>query len=107
MVSRFRTDLSHGSRCGRRQFGQSHQVVAGDSHFRPQAVAGNLAVAQFPSASHRLHPAEDLLNALACPLTEPVPSWRVVRLSMAERCFWATCGVTFRFRHALTKPLVS
>ena len=51
---------------------ETHQVVAGDSHFRPQAVAGQPAVAQFPSATHRLHPAEDLFNSLPCPLTEPV-----------------------------------
>ena len=107
MVSRFRTDQSHGSRWGRRQFGETHQVVAGDGHFRPQPVAGNPAVAQFPSATHRLHPAEDLFNPFPCPLAEPVTIVASGGLSMAERCFWATWGVTFRFRHSLTKPLVS
>ena len=72
MVSRFRTDQSHGSRWGRRQFGETHQVVADDGHFRPHPVAGNPAVAQFPSATHRLHPAEDLFNPFPCPLADPV-----------------------------------
>lgn len=66
-----RTDLSHGSDC-RRQFGQSHRVVAGGGHLHPESVALHAAVAQFAAASHRLRPAKDLFNTFPDPLAEAI-----------------------------------
>ena len=56
----------------RRQFGQPHQVVTRHGKFRPHTVVGDPAVPQLPVTYHRFHPAEDLLDALACPLADPV-----------------------------------
>src|SRR5580700_6867915 len=49
-----------------------NEVVGRDGQFGPELVACNADVAQLPSSADRLGPAEDLLHALANPLTDGV-----------------------------------
>jgi hypothetical protein len=72
---------------GRAESGDSEQVVGGSHQISMQLSAVEAAIASTPQAAHGLHPAEDLFDPLAYPLTHRVADM-TRRVALPRRSPW-------------------
>ena len=106
-AARPRPVLAWPSRGLGRQVAEPDQVVGGGDEEELPLDPVAATVPQLAEAADGLHPPEDFFHALAHALTHDYPGCRVVRPSIALRCFCATCGVMPSCRASFTQPRLS